>query len=272
MTDTTSLIDPARRTDRGSAASGAVGLRRLLVVLAVGQPVSSLISGLLSPVPLSSGVDVSPLVPPNAWFAIWGVILTLSAVWALLQVRPSVLADRVRTALAVPLAVTFTGFALWLAAAAFGQSSPLTLVVFVVIDAGLIVAVRRAVRERESIRAWPAVDRAVLWLMLGTYTGWGSMAFFVNVATVVQATGVSIEGAWGTAWQVLVLLAASGVAVILVRMSRGSITYTTTVSYALIGVGISCATQGFAVLALVAAAGISLAVGTAVVTRVLRRD
>lgn len=272
MSTTTSTGTPTPpAAHRTASRSDAVWLRRLVVILAVGQPVSSWLFEVLSPTELTSGADISPLVPPGAWFAIWGVILVFSAAWALLQVRRSVLAEPVRGSLAVPLATTFAGFALWLAAASLGQSSPLTLIVFLVIIGGLVVAVRRAVRERAAIRTWTQVDRAVLWLLLGTYTGWTSMAFFVNVATVVQVTGAPIDGTWGTLWQVLVLLAATGVAVIIVRMTRGSIVYGLTVAYALTGVGISCATQGFPALAVTAAIGISIAVGTTVVARALRR-
>jgi len=84
-------------------------LRILVVVLAIGQPVSSLVFDWLSPSTLQSGAEFSPIVPPGAWFAIWGVIIVLSIAWALAQVRPSTVTvdTGIRDRLAGPTAVGF---------------------------------------------------------------------------------------------------------------------------------------------------------------------
>jgi hypothetical protein len=236
-----------------------------VLVLAVGQFVSSALSGLLA-APQQSGVEFSPLIPPGAMFSIWGVILILSLTWAALQVRPSVRDDEVRDALAPPLIVAFSGFSLWLVAAAGSQSNWLTLPVFVLLIGGLLWAVSVGLKNRAHIARWATFDRVLLWTLLGMYTGWASVAIFINVAVVVQATGAPITGTWGLIWQVLVALAAVGLGV-MVAWRTGNLVYAATVCYALVGAIISTLRYGFPVLAAVCAVGIVGVVVTTVVAR-----
>lgn len=225
-------------------------LRVLVVVLAIGQPVSSLVFDWLSPTDLQSGAEFSPLVPPGAWFAIWGLIIVTSIAWSLAQARPSTITDSsgVRDQLALPMAIVYLCFGLWLAAASLGQENPVGLLVFAVIITAHVMAWQRVVAARDEIAQWNPVERGLLYLMLGTYSGWTSMAFFVQVATVTQGSGAEVDTAWGITWQLLVLAAAAGMAVGFVIVSRGSIVYAATVTYALIGVGLSTAEAGLTVL------------------------
>lgn len=243
-------------TPRASTAPAGISrsrrrwLRALVVVLAIGQPVSSLIFDRLSPTDLQSGEEFSPLVPPGAWFAIWGLIIVASITWSLAQVRPSTITETVgvRDRIAVPMAVVFLCFALWLAAASLGQENPLGLLVFAVIITAHVMAWQRVVAARDEIAQWNPIERGLLQVMLGAYSGWTSMAFFVQVATVTQGSGAEVDTPGGITWQLLVLGAAAGMAVGFVVISRGSIVYATTVTYALIGVGLSTADAGLTVL------------------------
>jgi hypothetical protein len=251
---------------RRSASAGFVG-RSVVLFFAIGQLVSNLVFQLWSPTDLQSGVRFSPLIPPGAMFSIWSVIIAASVLWAILQVRPSAQHSDLRDRLVLPLGVLYACFALWLAAASLGQSSPLTLVVFVAIVAANYVAWRRISSARDEIARWKPVDRVVLYLSQGLYAGWTSMAFFVNVATVVQATGAPIDGNWGTTWQLLVVAAAAGTAVAFVLVSRGSIWYTIASCYALVGAGISSSTGGYPTLAVALGVGVALVVGSTIVVR-----
>ena len=246
-------------------------LRILVVVLAIGQPVSSLVFDWLSPSTLQSGAEFSPIVPPGAWFAIWGVIIVLSIAWALAQVRPSTVTvdTGIRDRLAGPTAVVYACFALWLAAASLGQENPAGLAVFLVIIAAHVVAWMRVVAARDEIAEWNPVERGLLYGMLGAYSGWTSMAFFVQIATVTQGAGAPVDTAWGITWQVLVLAAATGAAVGFVAVSRGSIVYAATVTYALVGVGLSTAEAGLAALWITCIAGVSILWASVVAIRLL---
>jgi hypothetical protein len=246
-------------------------LRILVVVLAIGQPVSSLVFDWLSPTTLQSGAEFSPIVPPGAWFAIWGIIIVLSIVWALAQVRPSTITvdTGIRDRVAGPMSVVYACFALWLAAASLGQENPAGLAVFLVIIAAHVVAWMRVVAARDEIAEWNPVERGLLYGMLGAYSGWTSMAFFVQIATVTQGAGAPVDTAWGITWQVLVLAAATGAAVGFVAVSRGSIVYAATVTYALVGVGLSTAEAGLAALWITCIAGVSIVWASVVAVRVL---
>lgn len=246
------------------APTAAITRRRVariaVVVLAIGQPISSLVFDWLSPETLQSGAEFSPLVPPGAWFAIWGVIILASIAWSLAQVRPSTIgATRgVRDHLAGPMIVVYLCFGLWLAAASLGQDNPTGLVVFAAIITAHVMAWQRVVAARDEIATWNVAERGLLYVMLGAYSGWTSMAFFVQVATVTQGSGAEVDSVWGITWQLLVIAAAAGMAVGFVVISRGSIVYAVTVTYALIGVGLSTAEAGLTVLWVACVIGISL--------------
>lgn len=251
---------PARGGGATTTVSRRRGWRIVVVVLAIGQPISSLIFDWLSPTTLQSGAEFSPLVPPGAWFAIWGLIILASIAWSLAQVRPSTITEAggVRDALAGPMAVVYLCFGLWLAAASLGQDNPTGLVVFAAIITAHVMAWQRVVAARDEIAKWNIVERGLLYLMLGAYSGWTSMAFFLQVATVTQGSGAEIDTVWGITWQLLVLAAASGMAVGFVVISRGSIVYAATVTYALIGVALSTAEAGLTALWVACVVGVSL--------------
>jgi len=240
LTDTGSVSIPPRTT-RGTDEKRRMLLRYLLVVLAVGQPASSLVFDWLSPTTLQSGAEFSPLVPPGAWFAIWGVIILLSprlraragpdvdAHPSAEHPRPRRRAARRRLRLLRPVARDRRARA--------GQPAR---------PRRLHRHHQRARRRLDARRPSPRrarrlepLERGLLYGLLGTYSGWTSMAFFVQIGTVVQGSGAPVDTAWGQAWQLLVLLAASGLAVAFVLGSRASIVYAATVTYALIGVGLS---------------------------------
>lgn len=245
-------------------------MRILVVVLAIGQPVSSLVFDWLSPTTLQSGAEFSPLVPPGAWFAIWGIIIIASIAWSLAQVRPSTITDTVgvRDRLTVPMAVVYLCFGLWLAAASLGQENPAGLAVFAVIIAAHVVAWRRVVAARAEIATWNPVERGLLLFMLGTYSGWTSVAAFLQIATVTQGTGAEIDTSWGITWQLLVLAAATGMAVAFVVVSRGSIVYAATVTYALVGVGLSTGQAGLTALWVTCVVGVSVVWASVVIIQV----
>lgn len=270
-TNTTAAAPPSTPTRTDPALTRHRAWRYAVLVLALGQPVSSLLFDLLSDEMMESGPEFSPLIPPGPWFAIWGLIIVASIAWAIAQVRPSTIrpATSIRDRLAAPLAVVFAGFALWLATAAFGQDNPLGLVVFVVYLVAFVVAWRRVVAARDEIASWNVVERGLLYLTMGVYSGWVSMAFFVQIGTVVQGAGAPYDTEWGITWQALVLAAAAGLAVLFAVVSRGSIVYALTVTYALIGVGISTADAGLTLLWILAIVAVSVLWASTLIIRVV---
>ena len=136
------------------------------------------------------------------------------------------------------------------------------------VDERPAVVLAMSARNRNLFGSVPYFnDNWLLYGLLGTYSGWTSMAFFVQIGTVVQGAGAPVDTTWGQTWQLLVLLAASGLAVAFVLGSRASIVYAATVTYALIGVGISAGAAGLTVLVVACVVGVTMVWASVVVIR-----
>ncbi|MBC8091531.1 MAG: hypothetical protein H7Y15_06245, partial [Pseudonocardia sp.] len=194
--------------------------RVAVLVLAVLQVVSPLVSQVVGAdgFTVADRVGEPPIVPVGWAFSIWGLIELLSvayAVWALR--RP---ADALLDELAKPLIVVFAGFSLWIVAASV-EPVWTTVVVFLAMFAGLLWALRIALAHRAEIAGWSRPGRALLWGTLGVYTGWTSIAVWVNLTTALSASGAPITGPVGVLGQAAVLAGATATAVAILRWTGG---------------------------------------------------
>lgn len=260
------MVSTMDRTVRGS------GLRRsLLVVLAVGQVVSGLLSMVLgNPFTTADRPGEPPIVPAGWAFSIWGLVELLSVGWAVWAVHTRQPGGELRDRLAVPLLVVFAGFSVWLAAA---EIEPVwtTLVVFVVMLVGLLRALGIAVEHRDEIARWSPLGRGLLWGMLGVYTGWSSIAIWVNLTTAFAASGTPITGVVGVLAQLAVLAGATATAVAILRRTGGLLPYAAAVAWAFVGAAVGAAGAGEPVLAGAAGVGLLVVVATTAITRVRAR-
>jgi len=197
------------------------------------------------------------IVPPGPAFSIWSVIIALSvgyAIWGWFERQPDL---ELRNALARPLLVVVAGFSVWLAAA---ELEPIwsTLVVFVGLLAGLLWALRIALQHRAEIARWSGLGRGLLWGTLGFYTGWASIAIWLNLATGMAGSGAPLAGPVGTAGQLAVLAGATATAVALVRYTDGLLPYAAAAGWALGGAAVGAYDAGSLVLAGASAIGLLL--------------
>jgi hypothetical protein len=250
-----------------AAERGAAGLRVLLMVLAVGQLASSALSQYYgSEFQTEDRPGEPPIVPAGYAFSIWGVIIALAlgyAIWALPRWRPCL---ALRDRLAVPLVLACAGFSLWLVAAAL-EPRWTTLVILVGMVAALLRALSIALAARAEIAGWPWVGRVLLWGMLGLYTGWTSIAAWINLTTALASSGAPITGTAGVLGQLAVLAGAGATAVAVLIGSRGLLPYAAAVAWAFIGVTVGAARAGEPVLAATAVAGLAAVLVTLVVVR-----
>src|SRR5918998_1221279 len=192
--------------------AGARVWRRLLVIAAIGQAVSSVLVSRFGGTFTTADRAGEPLiVPPGGSFAIWSVIIALSvgyAVWADFDRRPD---PKLRDRLTRPLLVTCVGFSVWLAAAEL-EPNWTTLVVFVVMLAGLLRAMTYAVGQRAAIQAWSPLARGLLWGTLGLYTGWSSVAIWLNLCTALVGSGAPVTTPPAVLGQAAILAGAVGTA------------------------------------------------------------
>lgn len=248
--------------------------RWVLLFFAVGQPVTIGISALVGSEFSRDDPEGPVLVPLGPAFAIWGLIVTLTGIYAVWQALARVDAPG-RGAVAGPLAVTAAGFCAWIAFASIPALTVLSLPTFVAIGVGLVLAARAT--RRASLSVWPRWVRGVLWAALGTYLGWTTIAVFLNASTLLVDAGAPVRGTWGTTWQLLLAAAATGAAaLILLLVARIStpltVIFGTTTVYALTFASVGAATRD-APLASAVGAGLAvvLAISTATVAAATRR-
>ncbi|MFJ8959793.1 hypothetical protein ACIRG5_10415 [Lentzea sp. NPDC102401] len=233
--------------------------RVLLVVLALGQVLSPLVMSVLGEgeFQTSNRAGEPPIVPAGYAFSIWGLVEALClayAVWALVTRAPG---HQLRDRLARPLSVVFAGFTLWLIAA---EVEPVwsTVGVFVVMVIGLLKAVQIALGARAEIGQWARAPRVLLWSTLGVYTGWSSVAIWVNLTTALAESGAPINGTAGVAGQFAILLGATATAVALLWRTSGLLSYGLAVAWALVAVVIAAAEAREPVLSVTAAVALVL--------------
>ncbi|AWK11976.1 hypothetical protein SSP531S_04420 [Streptomyces spongiicola] len=249
------------------SARRAVPWRAVMLVLAIGQVVSSLLSRLYGGEFTTADRPGEPPIVPVGWaFSIWTLVELLCiayAVWALPDRRPDPV---VRNRLAVPLSVVFAGFSCWLVAA---EVAPVwgTVVVFAVMIAGLLRAVSVALAHRSEIAGWGPVPRGLLWWMLGVYAGWSSIAVWVNLTTALAGSGAPVDGAAGIAGQCAVLAGATATAVAVVRWTRGLLPYALAAGWGLLTASLGALGAGQPALAGIAAAGLAVVAVAAVRAR-----
>ena len=247
--------------------AGARLYRRLLVIAAVGQAVSSALVSVFGGTFTTADRAGEPLiVPPGGTFIIWNLIIALSigyAVWAESDRRPNL---ALRNRLTLPLLVTCIGFSVWLAAA---ELEPIwsTLVVFLIMLAGLLRARMYAQEERAAIRAWSPFAQVLLWGTLGLYTGWSSVAVWLNLTTALVGSGLPITTPAAIVGQAAILAGAVGTAVAITWFARGLLPYVATITWALGGVIVSTVQGGYPVLAATAGLGLAIVLATAVLVR-----
>ncbi|MET8763390.1 hypothetical protein [Lentzea sp. NPDC004782] len=250
---------------------GKSGLARrvLLVVTALGQVVSPLVVAAVGGGEFTTAnrAGEPPIVPAGYAFSIWGLVEVLCLAYAVWALATRTSGQQLRDRLARPLSLVFAGFTAWLIAA---ELEPLwtTVVIFAVMLAGLLGALFIALDHRAEIARWARAPRLLLWSMLGVYTGWSSVAIWVNLTTALVGSGAPVDGPAGLAGQIAILAGATATAVALLRRTSGLLPYGLAVAWALIAVVVGTAEARQPVLSAIAAVALLL---TAVATARFRR-
>jgi hypothetical protein len=141
-----------------------------------------------------------------------------------------------------------------------------TVVTFTAMLALLLRALFVARAERVTIGRWSAVGRVLLWGTLGIYTGWTSVAVWVNLTTVLADNGAPIGGLAGTLGQLAVLAGATVTAAVVTARSGAPLPLVAAAAWALVGVVVGAGGQA-PVLAVFAAVGLAALLVVAVATR-----
>ncbi|MCV7072359.1 hypothetical protein H7H73_20230 [Mycobacterium rufum] len=230
--------------------------RRVLVVLAVSQLVAPVVVSALAGDFLESGATNEALITPAGYaFSLWGVITLLCATTSLAVWRFG-LGPSWETSLLVDASVVFVGFSLWLAVAAQDWLWA-TVAVFAVMVGALAHIMLLLVRHRSDLSCPPWLATLAT-VTFGLYLGWSSIAVFANVAAALIDSGVSPDA---VPWQLVVLVAAAGFAVLLTVTLRGTVGYAAGVLWALVAIAIGAAQRDSVLLAATAAVAAVIVAG-----------
>jgi hypothetical protein len=248
----------ASQTLDRTVTDNRVVVRTALVVFAVGQAVASALVAAYGGAFTTANRPGEPLiVPPGPAFSIWSVIIAISiaySVWAWPRRQPDL---EIRNRLATPLLIVTVGFSLWLVAA---ELEPVwtTLLVFVGLFGSLLWALKIARQSRSRIAQWSLLGRSLLWGTLGLYTGWTSIAIWLNIATAMAGSGAPLTGTAGTLGQLAILLGATATAAAILRYTGGLAPYAAASAWGLGGAALGAYLAGAYLLAAVGAAGLTV--------------
>jgi hypothetical protein len=254
-----------------TATQERTGTRPLILAMlffAFGQFVSPVFSALFGGSFTTSDRAGEPPLTPAGWtFSIWGLIEVVSVGLAIFlalrrQRTDADLIDR----LAKPLLVVFIGFSAWILAA---ELEPVwsTLVIIVIMLGALLQTMRIALAERSRIATWPWLGRALLWWTVGLYTGWLSVATWLNLTTAFAGSGAPITGTLGIGAQIATLAGALGTVLIVLAWNGGLLSYAAAVCWGLTGAIVGTSQAGQPVLTGAVVVGLVAVVVTTVITR-----
>ncbi len=162
-----------------------------------GQPVAEAADGALS-------ATATPVAPDSPAFAIWSVIYTGLAVFAVVQALPRYAADARLRAVAWWVLATMLLNAVWIGVVQAGSVGASVVVIVALLVVLAAVYVRLVRLERTA-----PLPSVVTDVTMGLYTGWVSVATLANTAAFLAVSEVGDLGLGATGWSVvLVALAA----------------------------------------------------------------
>ena len=163
--------------------------QRLLVVLAVVIQIgATFLPQLGLGEPIGSRSDsVRTLVTPAGWaFAIWALLFTGSALFALWQALPAQRSNALLDRIALPAAVALAAQGVWATYTQFANLTSISAVIILTSLGGLLVVLR-------AIVAAPALSRAERWLVAPVFSAlaaWLTAASIVNISASLKYYGV----------------------------------------------------------------------------------
>jgi hypothetical protein len=142
--------------------------------------------------------------PANYAFGIWGLITTLAFGFGIYQLLPNRTNSELHQKIAPKLIVLYVLFCVWLIGAG-KEWQIFTVIVFVTMFVLAFLSFQQVLKYQGQFN-W--VEKILLEAQLGLYTGWCTVAIFVNAGVAIKFYGVSDVGEKGIFWQSLLLLGA----------------------------------------------------------------
>lgn len=183
--------------------------------------------------PIGSRSDaVRTLVTPSGWaFAIWGLLFTGSALFALWQALPAQRHNALLARIAWPAAVALAAQGVWATYTQFANLTAISALIILTSLSGLLIVLR-------AIVAAPALSRGERWLVAPVFSAlaaWLTAASIVNISATLKYHGV---GGGVPAPEVAAVMVAIGAAIAAVATAqvRGAPLYALVFCWALFAI------------------------------------
>jgi hypothetical protein len=205
----------------------------LVIVFAAGQFVVPALPGLLgfgSAIAQATTAGPAPETPSGPAFGIWGLLFTLSVLYALRQALPSRRETHVYQSIRAAALGAFALSCAWMATAQFyGNGLALVGIIWAMLGCS-VIAFRRLLAMRGTLDGF---DRWLTLPLFGLLSGWLSAAVMLNTSSWLRLINALPAGWSPSLVAAAVLLAVGALAVVLLQRSNASVWYGAAVLWAL---------------------------------------
>ncbi len=201
-------------------------------------PFFSRLTGIGQSIEVQAGKDMatSPEVPAAYAFGIWFVIFILSAIYAVYQSLPSQCENQLFKKIGWWTAVLFFLSTAWmLIVQVFGDGWLLAVIIILM----LISSLRAFFALIQDTKPLTGFDRFIMMPLLGLFSGWLSIAAFLNAASVLKASRFHTFGLSIDLFAIITLISAAIMALTIIVKARGNLWYGGAILWALTAVVIA---------------------------------
>ncbi len=210
-------------------------LNLLFAVTQFFVPFFSQLTGIGQSIEAQAGKDMatSPEVPADYAFGIWFVIFVLSAIYAIYQALPSQRENQLFKRIGWWTAAAFFLSTAWmLIVQIFGDGWPLAVIIILM----LISTLRAFFGFIQDMKPLTGFERFIMAPLLGLFSGWLSIAAFLNTASVLKATRFHTFGLSIDVFATVTLISAAIMSLTIIVKVRGNLWYGGTILWALTAV------------------------------------
>jgi hypothetical protein len=174
--------------DRTLAVTRPLAQRLVVILAVVVQIGATFLPQLGFGEPIGNRSDsVRTLVTPSGWaFAIWGLLFTGSAVFALWQALPAQRNNALLARIAWPAAVALAAQGVWATYTQFANLTAISAVIILISLGGLLIVLRTLVTA-------PELSRGERWLVAPVFSAlaaWLTAASIVNISASLKYHGI----------------------------------------------------------------------------------
>ncbi len=211
---------------------------RLNVIFALSQALAPALPalGIGQEVGVRSAQDPSPIVPPDAFFAIWGVIFGFAFAYAVFQARERQREDPLLRRIGFWTAAAFALNTLWIVVA---QTTGIELATFAILLGNWTCALVTIGRLVPQQRRFSRSAQLCVLIPFSLLAGWTTAATFLSIAGLMDnyITGSALP-------EYIAICGGAVVGGFLVIKTRANLWFTLTLAYAFVGIGLRTRLEG----------------------------